>query len=870
MPFDQSKSLHGTKVIQAVAIYPNACKYSTPEALAAGEVVSGSNYSDSYTGNVTVSGGDLTIFTVQSNEYVKIGSELAKCTVVNATTVDITARAQLGTTAEAITNGQALRVIHGGEADGSCRGYPKRPNGKGCSTDDSFDADVTREFLITDTQLVAGEIYYNGLRSISHSPTLLKPGKEIAKNASVSVTISDNTDDDVYSVPYPAVRNSRSTYLRKLHARTGGYLRNRKMIVYSGFTFGNTFDPDECISREYIIDDFNISNDDVVTIRGVDPLIFTEEAKAKTHDVSAGVLLADIDNASTQITVKKIESSQVFEYGENGESGTVLIDSELIDYTVNNSATGILDIVNRGVGGSAQKDHKINASVQKCLVLTDFNPITEIVNILQTRTMIESRFYDDYTAVTATVPNNSGTVYIPKPESIKSFINTIIRSWAENNISLYFDELAKKIRIKAVGDFEQQPVTITDTDIKRDSVRIDNKYQDQITRASIGFAPFDASKKVNDENSSILFQSINLQTESVGTLEPQEDKTFYSKFLTSSDTDVSIAVGGVSRIANVNTKPPQEYAFTLDYENYGNVSGGKIEEGEIINVKTELSIDDDGQPMSQNLQILSIKDDMKNKQVQIKAVTYQDVINEQDFDFVIFENKENYVLSDEFAPVDAGEYTIFIASNVTIGATSSSNFAFDEGVQNAGVTLKIIHRGQILGAGGNGAIGVSATAPNPNDTPSVTVAQGLNGGSGGDAINLTVPTIIDTTQGVIYSGGGGAPSTLSIADSTVTPVTASAGNGGSGGQGYIGGAGGDAGYASVDGTAVEDFGVDGVNGSRSAPGSLAGLSGGAWGSDSGSNAQSGAAGQAGYAIRSNGNSVTIIGDNDATIRGKRD
>jgi hypothetical protein len=58
MAFDNNKSLHGTKVIQAVAIYPNACKYSTPEALADGEVVSGGDYSDSYTGNASVSGGD--------------------------------------------------------------------------------------------------------------------------------------------------------------------------------------------------------------------------------------------------------------------------------------------------------------------------------------------------------------------------------------------------------------------------------------------------------------------------------------------------------------------------------------------------------------------------------------------------------------------------------------------------------------------------------------------------------------------------------------------------------------------------------------------------------------------------------------------
>jgi hypothetical protein len=862
MPFDNNKSLHGTKVIQAVAIYPNACKYSTPETLAAGEVISGGDYSVAYTGNITVSGGDLTIFTAQSNEYLKIGNELAKCSVVNATTVNITSRAQLGTTAEDITNGQSLRVLHGGEADGSCRGYPKRPDGKGCSTDDSFDSDVTREFLITDTQLVAGEIYYNGLRSISHSPTLLKPGNEIAKNASVSVTINDNTDDDVYSVPYSAVRNSRSTYLRKLHARTGGYLRNRKMIVYSGFTFGNTFDPNECISREYIIDDFNISNDDVVTIRGVDPLIFTEEAKAKTHDVSAGVLLADIDNTSTQITLKNFV---VGEYGADTESGTVLIDSELIDYTVNDSATGVLDIVNRAVAGSTQKDHKINASVQKCLVLTDFNPVTEIVSILQTRTNIESRFYDDYTAVTTTVPNNSGTVYVPKPESIKSFINTIIRSWAENNISLYFDELAKKIRIKAVGDFEQQPITITDTDIKRDSVRIDNKYQDQITRASIGFAPFDASKKVNDENSSILFQSISLQTESVGTLEPQEDKTFYSKFLTSSDTDVSIAVGGVSRIANVNTKPPQEYTFTLDYESYGNVTGGKIEEGEIINVKTELSIDDDGQPMSQNLQILSIKDDMKNKQIEVKAVTYQDIINENDFDFVINENKENYVLSDDFAPNNAGEYTVFIASNVTIGATSVSNYAFNTGSQNTGVTLKIIHRGQVLGAGGKGAEGVNALAPNDGD---IIQIDGAQGGVGGDALNITVPTVIDVTQGVIYSGGGGSPSTNAEAINFSGNLSVTASNGGSGGQGYVGG--GFGGFGTSTAGTLVDIGVSGVAGSRSAPGKVGDLGGGAWGSNSDSNPQSGEAGQAGYAIRSNGNSVTIIGDNDATIRGKRD
>lgn len=870
MSFNTLKSQHGTRLIQAVAIYPNACKYSVDDAINKGVCTnSGATLNDAYTGVMPISegaGSDVLFFT-GANPYAITGNnEIIKVTVDSDTQITIVSRGQFGTAASDIDASSELRIIHGGEADGSCRGYPQRPDGKGCSNSDSFDRDVAREFLFTDVQLVSGELYYNGLSSISHSPSKLKPSLEMAKNATVSVTIQDNEDGDQYAVPYPDRRTDKSTLLRKLQARTGGYLRNRRMIVYSGFTVNNVFDPSNCISREYIIDDFNISNSDSVSIKGVDPLMLAEEAKAKTHDVSAGSLLTDINDASTQIELK---NALIDEYGANGDTGTVIIDSELINYTVNDSSAGILDIVSRGVAGSQQKDHKINASAQKCLVLNNFNPVQEIVNILQSRTLIESSFYDDYTDVIATVPNNAGTVYVTKPESVKKFINTIIRSWAENNISLYFDELKKKIRIKAVGDFEQQPITLTDVDFLIDSVRIDNKYEEQMTRASIGFAPFDASKKTDDENSSIIFQSINIGTESIGTLEPQEEKTFYTKFLTDSDIDVSIAVGGISRLANINTKPPQEYSFTIDYEKYGDVAGGNIEEGEIINVTTELSIDDDGQPLSQNLQILSIKDDMKNKRATVTAITYQDVINQDNFDFIIDEDKENYILSDEYAPTEPGEYLIFIASNVTIGATSTANFAFDTGAQAAGVTFKIVHRGQILAAGGKGANGPLAFAPNPQDLPTRVYAPGLFGGAGGDAINLTVPTVLDVTQGVVYAGGGGSPSLYSLADSTVNPPFVRGGNGGCGGQGYVGGFGGSAGSATVE-PSTTDIGQDGNSGSRAAPASLGGISAGSWGGDSESTVNSGAAGKSGYAIRSNGNSVIITGDNNATIRGQRD
>lgn len=867
MSFNDLKNKHGTRVIQAVALYPNACKYSVDETINKGLCTADAAVSENYTGLFLInetSGSDVLFFR-SANPYLETSSgEVIKVTIDNANRVYILSRAEFGTTASAIQDNEQLRIMHGGEADSSCRGYPQRPGGKGCSNSDSFDRNVAREILITDTQLVAGEIYFNGLNSISHSPTLLKPGEEMAKNSSVNVSIQDNEDGDQYTVPYPKLRTDRSTLLRKLHARTGGFLVNRKMVVYSGFTVGNRFERENCISREYIIDDFSISKDDSVSIKGIDPLILSEEVKAKTHDTSSGLLLSAIDETTTEITLKNFLPG---EYGTAGESGTVLIDSELIDYTV--SGSGVLTVVNRGVAGSEQKDHSVNASVQKCLTFNGFNPVDEIINMLKNRTFIESRFFGDYSEAAAKVVNNLGKVYITKPIAVKDFVNDIIKTWSENNIALYFDELGKKVRIKAAGDFEQQPITLTDIDFKIDSVDINTDYSSQITRASIGFAPFDASKSTNDENSSIIYQSINLGLELKGTLEPNEAKTFYSQYLTDSDVDVSIAVGGIGRKVGVNNRPPQQFSFTVDYEKYGEISGGLIEEGEIINVTTELSIDDDGQPKSENLQILSIKDDMKNKQVTITAGLYQDIVTEADFDFIIDEDKENYDLSSEFKPAEPGKYTVFIASNVTIGATSRFVKAFTTGAQNNGVTFKIAIRGSILGAGGDGANGRDAVAPVPQENPGRVYLDGLVGTNGGDAIELTVDCELDVSQGVIYSGGAGAPSTYSLADSSVQPYLTFGGNGGSGGQGYIGGAGGVKGTASIDG-ALTDYGQAGQSGTRVKAGVTGAISAGAWGQDSGFNNSSGPKSSAGYAIKSNGNSVILIGDNDATIRGKRD
>lgn len=863
MSFDNNKNIYGKHLSSGVSIFVNACKYTVDGAFDKRDVIFSSTITVGYTGNLVISGGDA-LFFINSNPYLKVNDEIIKVTVVDATNLTIVSRGEFGTTdAEHLAG--AAQVVHGGEADGSCMGYPKRPDGGGCSTADSFDRESEREFLFITGQSFDGQIYYNGLSfsGLNHSPSELKPGEKMAKNASYSLTIQDNTDDDVYAVPYTDRRTENSTLIKKLLARTGGYLQNRRAIVYTGFEENGNFNKSNCVSREYFIDSQSLNNNNW-SLKLLDPLMLAEASKTKTPLVSSGRLLNAITGASTTIELKDFIDG---EYGANASTVTVYVDSELIECTVTDSSLGTFLITTRAVGNSEQKDHSVNASVQKVDVLTNFNPVSTILSKLQ-ETNIPSKFYGEYTAAINATENATGPVYIYKPDSISKYINQIIKTWAQSNIALYFDERDQLIKIKAVGDFEQQPVTLDfSEDIKQSSLSIVPKYSDQITRSIIGFAPFNSAKKTDDDNSSIVFESINLLTEATGTLEPQSGDTFYTQFLTNSDNDIQIAVGGAARISNLNTRVPEIFTFKIDYSKYGAVTGGLIEEAEIVSLTTDNTVDDYGNPKSNNLQILSLKDNPSEATYTVKAITYQDIINEADFDFIITEDKENYDLSTEYAPTEAGEYKIFIPSGVTVGATSTSVNAFNTGAQLSGVTFVITVRGAILGAGGDGANGVTATALDPNDGGSRVEVTGTEGSVGGNALNLTVDCNIDVSQGVIFSGGGGAHSTDSVADS-INDIF-QPGNGGSGGQGYIGGYRGNAGIAKTDST-ESHTGLPGVSGTRSAPGTLSGISGGAFGEYSTRVSASGFETAPGYAIKSNSNNVTIIGDNSLTIKGLRD
>lgn len=216
------------------------------------------------------------------------------------------------------------------------------------------------------------------------------------------------------------------------------------------------------------------------------------------------------------------------------------------------------------------------------------------------------------------------------------------------------------------------------------------------------------------------------------------------------------------------------------------------------------------------------------------------------------------------------QYQFEVPAGTTIIGTAGGGAAITTGTWPAGVTIALIVKGNIYGGGGSGGAGGTGYPTNGNKI-------GSPGGAGGDAVTVNVPIAITVNSGGSIIGGGGGGSGGNYF-TTSTPGGQVSNGGGGGGGGFPNGLGGSGG--SDGGTPIRGSGSSGGAGTISG-GGAGGAGGGAnggggyleTGGAGGGKAISGAAGintssaggSAGYAVRKNGNTVTVT--NSGTIAG---
>lgn len=850
MSVNSLKTQAGQSIATIATIKLDACRHATAQSVADGAISVSSSLGAGATGSITITGGNATAFT-NSSPFLLWGSELIEVTVTSNVQVEVVARGRFGTADTAHSPSSAI-LKHIGEVDGSCYGFPQT-----CNSGDSYLAGLYRDFKFPSVQLDWSVIYFNGFESWSHTPAKVDPGQTMGSRARAGISLLDHVEGDTY-VPYSDRRTSKGTLWTKLLERHPN-IEGRPLIIETGFDPLN-YDASNFIKREYIIDSLNIK-DGAVSIAALDPLILTDDKTAKAPVASKGTLSAIVNDASTTIT---FTSAPAFDYAASG-TVFVRIDSEVIECTV--LSDFVLTIVNRAIGGTDKKDHKVNSTVQKVLFYDNVNAVSIIEDLITNYTPISAAVIDNYADVIAATSSITLTAYITKPTSIKTLINELVKN---ADLVMYYDEEKQKIRIKQVSDATQTPIFINEDDhIERGSANFTRRPKDQFTRYTTAWAANNITKTTDDENFSIVYQAVNLSKELPRAKgEANEKKIFFNRWLTSASEDVTIGTSIAQRVLDRVSEMPYDLSVNLDIESVFSTQGGVLENGSIATIASSKRVNADGSKQSKNYQVLSMKD-LGNMKYKVDFQLFQDPLSGVNIDFTISTNKENYDLSTEYSPA-TGNYTILIEQGVTIGSTSTAIAAFTTGAQAAGVTFDFIIRGGIEGAGGAGGAGGILNAID-------SLGEAVFGGAGlvgGNAFNATVNCTINTGSGAVWAGGGGVNGgtsyTKRLNPSNPSTLVAYPGNGGSGGQGYIGG------LAAIKGEVtglLTASGVDGNDGSKGAPGVLGSISAGEFGEDSDldtSEFGQSAAGPAGFAIVSNGNNVTIsAGDNPINIRGRK-
>lgn len=842
-----------------IEIKLDKCKYTTDALVNAGAITLNSALTQGFEGTIGVAGGDTLAFT-DGDPYLVVGDEVIKVVIDNQTqvTIPVGGRGSFGTIDAAHPSGSA-QLIHSGEADGTCFGFPQR-----CSSPDSFQDGLLTTFTFATDRMPHGTIQYPGLeiKSIKHRATQIYPAEKIGTTASLSFSIGEFEDDDSY-VPYPDRRTDKSTFFRKLRQRMP-IMDAREVVWYSGFNV-NEFDVDNFYGRKYLIKSVNRSAKKINFI-AEDPLNKTNEEKSLAPIESKPRVSVEIDDLSTTINYSVDSVDESF---DQVGSFYVRIDSEVFEVSVFDNST--LTIITRAFL-TEKKDHKVNATIQLVLSYEKVNVVDIIEDLLTNYTNIPAVYLADYSFVKAATSDVLLTAYVTKPTEVKKLINELL---VVGDLILYYDEVAGLIEIKKVGFDEFTDTILSEEQNILTQVDVDEREGEQWTRYSSAWSQNDITKTSGEENFSIILLSVDAERElPVNKGEKNQKKIFYNRWLTNDEDDILIGSSLVQRELDRSVEIPVYYSFQLDVQNvFDGEGGGFLGLGSIVNIQTPEVVDQNSDPAILKHQILRLQD-MGYQKYKVLTRLFQGTEDVSNFDFVIDENKENYDLSSEFSPPNPGVYTILIESNVTIGSTSTSNFSFTTGTQAAGVSFAIINRGKSYGAGGGGGDGGNLVVTNPVLAP---FELGEEGERGGGCWELTVDTVINNGAGIIYAGGGGASGASSASDIELIsgdPVGI-AGDGGSGGRGYIGGLGGLGG--SVTGAGFNGTGQPGNNGTFGAPGEKNGVAGGDWGEQGEKHTQvnntfpipNANGGEPGYAIYSRANVVVTIssGSTSLNLRG---
>ncbi len=740
------------------------------------------------------------------------------------------------------------------------------------------------------------------LKGISYAPTRLDPGRGLGARASVSVTLEDfELEDDVRTDPYIDTRRftikDQGTFFGKFKARNPFY-QGRTLRIDEAYdaTFGVL--PTITRSRYYVIDAFTgPDTKGRVQITAKDILDLSKNSKAQAPEPIDTDVVLSVDPGSGGTTLTFADAATAQKLTTDGTTpidSYVTIEDEIILLGSISGATWTG--CTRGEAGTDEKAHAVGSTVQPCFSVSNRSIALVLQDLLEQFANVPSTYITIADWNQEKTDHLSGfdlTAIIPAPTGVAKLITELTQLSLSD---MWWDELAQQIRWKVQSPYQNpNPPLLTDAEnFLQDTLKVKDVQAKRVTRVLTYYGIVNSVKDFTEpDNFSKANFDIQANKESVNEYNQRQLQRIFNRWLPASKTQ-EVALTN-NRIISRYSDTPIEVHFKLDARD-----AEEIKTGDVFDIETRLIQGITGLPSRTRLQVIESRPDKSGSWYMYKAFAFfQDPLEQGPI--TINTNQTDYNLFVELGGPSSAVGTVdnpqevIIDPGVIIDATQG-NVAFDLGDLPSGSFIKITNNGTIRGHGGPGGAGGQAILDRAYDFEFLRCEgfggqqDGFDGLPGGDAVAVrgTGQVLeIDNTSGNIFGGGGGGGGS----GGSFNSLTAAA-NGGAGGGGGIGsdtadgGAGGpgimttqDATRCPVTGGVNGNPGVDGsavANGAGGAGtgGAFPTGNGGAGGTDygldgspgliAGLSASPGAGGAAGFAVRKNGNVVTITAGFNAT------
>ena len=459
------------------------------------------------------------------------------------------------------------------------------------------------------------------LRGIELSPTMIDPGRTLGKRASAIATFQDHPHHDRGIDKYVDERPTGTasatgetytpfevgTFFAKLRARNPFY-PGRLMHVLTGYLpwdFNKSPENQPAQTSAQVLANLRRRTYTMERWEGPDSagafkivakdiLKLADDDRTLVPVPTSGRLDGDITDVAAAATLIPAGVGN----DEYDASGTILIGSESITFT---RAADALTLTARGVDGTEAKAHNEDDLVQQAVRFTSVRVDSIIQDLLENFVGIDPSFipFADWQEEVGTwLASHIFSTVIWKPTGVRKLLNELCQ---QSLLYLWWDDIDQEIKLRALRPSSAETALTDDANIIQNSMGIQDRHDERLTRVVVLFAVRNAVVDVpGEEDYAQSVTSIDADAETSDKFGDVRTSKIFARWLGAANRPQAIQLG--ARMLATYNATPQNIAFRMGAKD------AELVTADIFTIETRLLADVTGAPQEKRYQVLQVEE----------------------------------------------------------------------------------------------------------------------------------------------------------------------------------------------------------------------------------------------------------------------